>query len=1191
MPLVAIMWYEKFHNIIMRRSAYIRILLVLPSVVASAKAAEPSFSRDVRPILSDNCFKCHGPDDSARKGKLKLSELESAFKGGKSGKAAIVPGKPAESELVARLHSDDPEERMPPEATKKSLSPEQIRVLEQWIAAGAKYEKHWAFQAPVPQPVPSGTATHPIDAFVQATLAESGLKPSPAADPATLLRRVTFDLIGLPPTPAEIADFLADKSPQAYDKVVDRLLASPHYGERWARKWLDLARYADTNGYEKDRNRTIWPYRDWVIKSLNDDMPFDQFTIEQVAGDLLPNATSAQHVATGFHRNTMLNEEGGIDPLEYRFRAMIDRVATTGATWLGLTLQCCQCHTHKYDPIPHKEYYSMMAFLDNADEPDFILTDGNQERAAVEREAKAKQLLLSLPAKWHGGTQSLKWTNPQPSVATDPAEANRILADGSVLFAAPGPAKSTATLKFPALKGKFTHLRVEALTDNSLPGKGPGRTPNANFVLSELEVLVAGKPVKFTLPAASAEQSGYPVTAAIDGKIDTGWAIEIPGRDNHENQSATFDFEQLIEANGDVTVVVKQAYGKNHTIGRLAIRFGNLAASGSDPEAKASLAKAFDKWRDQERTRTANWQVVTPTKATSNLPLLTIQKDSTVFVSGDITKADTYQLDFSKLPPGITAVRLEALPDPRLPAWGPGMAYYEGPKGDFLLGEFQLRAQGHPVKISQATESYAKNNFGPNAKAQLAIDGDPETGWSCAEGQGRSHEAVFKLEKPLGATDLHLTMMFGRHYACSLGKFRISVTTETGTVVASQLSADAQLLLHKANLTGDQLLSLQGEFMLSTPEFASVRDEIAKLRLPPTGQTSLVLQERPPENPRHTFIHHRGEWTQPEEQVEPAVLSILNPLPAGAPKNRLGFARWLVCRENPLTARVVVNRAWATFFGRGIVKTQDDFGFQSSPPTHPQLLDWLAIRFMDDGWSFKKLHRLIVTSSTYQQSSHSSAKGEETDPENKLLWRGPRLRLEAEQVRDAALASAGILSQKMFGPSVFPPQPPSVTTEGAYGALTWNVSSGEDRFRRSLYTFAKRSTPFAFANTFDAPTGESCIVARDRSNTPLQALSMLNDVTLIEASQSLGKHLVESAASPEQCVSEIFVRCFSRPPDADELQSVLAFYQKQQVRFTTAPETAKQLAGSGPDDSVVARAAWTAVVRALLNMDEFVNKS
>jgi hypothetical protein len=351
------------------------------------------------------------------------------------------------------------------------------------------------------------------------------------------------------------------------------------------------------------------------------------------------------------------------------------------------------------------------------------------------------------------------------------------------------------------------------------------------------------------------------------------------------------------------------------------------------------------------------------------------------------------------------------------------------------------------------------------------------------------------------------------------------------------------------------------------------------------------MQERPAENPRRTFIHNRGEWTQPTDAVEPAVLSILNPLPPGAPKNRLGFARWLVSRENPLTARVIVNRTWATFFGRGIVKTQEDFGFQGSAPSHPQLLDWLAVRFMDDGWSSKKLHRLIVTSESYKQSSKSITAFDEKDPENKLLWRGPRLRLDAEEVRDAALRSAGLLSEKMLGPSVYPPQPASVTTEGTYGAMGWNASSGEDRYRRSLYTFAKRTAPFAFANTFDAPSGEQCVVRRDKSNTPLQALSLLNDVTIIEAAQSLGKRMADLPGTPEQRIQEAFLRCFSRPPEAVELSAVMEFFQKQEKRFGAAPEVAKQLAGDGPADSTITRAAWTAVARALMNMDEFVTKN
>jgi hypothetical protein len=519
------------------------------------------------------------------------------------------------------------------------------------------------------------------------------------------------------------------------------------------------------------------------------------------------------------------------------------------------------------------------------------------------------------------------------------------------------------------------------------------------------------------------------------------------------------------------------------------------------------------------------------------------------------------------------------------------MAYYEGPKGDFLLGEFQLSAGGRPVKIASASHSYAKNHFGPHAEASLAIDGNPETGWSCAQGQGRAHEAVFRLEQPLTASDLKLTMMFGRHYACSLGKFRISFTTATGETVASPLSDEAQRLLHRPDPSAAELQTLRNEFLLTAPPLAANRAEIESLRNPAPGLTTLVLQERPAENPRVTRLHHRGEWTQPKDPVEAGTPAILNPFPADAPKNRLGFARWLVSRDHPLTARVVVNRTWATFFGTGIVKTQEDFGLQSDLPSHPELLDWLAIRFMDDGWSNKKLHRLIVTSAAYKQSSRSTAAGEEKDSANRLLWRGPRLRLDAEEIRDSALRAAGLLSEKMHGPSVFPPQPASVTSEGAYGALAWTASTGEDRYRRSLYTFAKRTAPFAFGNTFDAPTGDICIVRRDKSNTPLQALSLLNDVTMMEAAQALGTRLAALPGTPEQKITDAFLRCFSRGPDAAETAAVLDFQQKQQQRLTAAPESAKSLAGPGPDESAVARATWTAVARALMNMDEFVTKS
>ena len=1173
------------------------ILFLLGTILLAAPLpAVPSFSRDIRPILSDRCLKCHGPDDQGRKGKLRLDDREAALKGGKSGLPAIVPGNAAESQLLKRLHSTDPDEVMPPPALMKALSPAEMALFEQWIAAGAQYEKHWAFEPPVlpsvPAPVmPAWPQRNAVDAFVQPVLAMAGLSPAPEAARPALFRRVSLDLIGLPPTPEELGTFLADVSPLAYEKAVDRLLASPHYGERWGRKWLDLARYADTNGYEKDRGRTIWPWRDWVIKALNADLPFDQFTIEQIAGDLLPNPTVDQRIATGFHRNTMLNEEGGIDPLEYRYYAMVDRVATTSATWLGLTLQCAQCHTHKYDPVTHHEYFSFMAFLNNADEPDLEIPDPARQQQDKVRAARLDQLQAALPAQWQARRTALDaivWQTPSAAMANpDPADPARVLPDQSVLFAAPGPDKTTATLHLSGITGNATHLRLEALPDPSLPGTGPGRTPHGNFVLTEIEVSADGVRLPLVMAAADAEQPGFPAAAAIDGGESSGWAVDDGKGDPHAPKTAILTFGKPLSGISAIDVTVRQTHGSHHTIGRLRLSVGTLPTAplpGDD-----SLAAACAAWLEAQRPHTAAWRPQAPAVATSNLPLLTVQPDKSVLVSGDITKADTYQLKFTGVPDDVTAVRLEALPDERLPARGPGLAYYEGPKGDFFLGEFQLRSGGQPVKLARATESYAKNNFGQGVSAQLAMDGNPETGWSCAGGEGRAHEAVFVLEQPLRPDQgtLSLTMMFGRHYACSLGKFRISFTTQSGEIRASALPADLQAL-PPGEITPAQKERLQREFLLQVPELADARKEIDRLRQPAAALTTLVLKERPPENPRPTLIHHRGEFTQPTERVEPGVPAVLNPLPPGAPRDRLGFARWLVSRDQPLTARVVVNRAWAAFFGRGLVKTEEDFGFQGELPSHPLLLDWLAVRFMEDGWSMKKLHRLLVLSHTYRQSSAGPPGAAADDPENKLLWRGPRLRLDAEEVRDSALHAAGLLSDRMFGPSVFPPQPASVTTEGTYGALSWPTSTGEDRYRRSLYTFAKRTAPFAFATTFDAPTGEACIVRRDRSNTPLQALSLLNDITIMEAAKAFGKKLAARPGTPEDHLTFAYQSCFSRLPGAGETAPLLAFYEKQLATFTAAPEAARQLAGP---DATASTAAWTLLVRALLNMDEFVTKS
>ncbi len=1153
---------------------------LLTLILAAPLGAEspPDFARDVRPILARHCFKCHGPDETARKGNLRLDQRAQAIAPAKSGAIAIVPRKVSESELLNRIHSTDPDELMPPPAAKQELSAAQMETLRRWIEAGAEYKEHWAFIPPVRPSVPDAApGTHPIDAFIQAKLKAAGLSPAPPANPATLLRRLSLDLTGLSPAPEEIESFTNEPILNLQSKI-SNLLASPAYGERWARKWLDLARYADTNGYEKDRARQIWPWRDWVVTALNNDMPFDQFSIEQLAGDMLTDATQQQIIATGFHRNSMLNEEGGIDPLEFRFHAMTDRMAVTGASWLGLTLQCAQCHTHKFDPIQHREYYSMMAFLNNADEPDFAIRPADADKQEQERAQKREALIAALPEKWPSG--DLAWQTPRPVRADSDG---KILADGSVLYPAKGPDKVVATVEVEAPENTSA-VKLETLTDPSLPSQGPGRTPHGNFVLNEITLTAAGQKVEISSAEATAEQNGLPVTHAFDGNPYTGWAVHEGGKKLNETKTAILRLSK--PARGNLILTLAQTHGGGHTIGRLRISTGVTQQS---TEPRAAMKPAFEQWLKNSRTSAVTWTPLKPERAVSNSPLLTILPDNSVLASGDITKSDTYDLTFKAGDKNITAIKLEVLPHDSLPARGPGMAYYEGPKGDFFLGEFQPASGGQPVKIASSTDSYTKNNFGGNSGSNKAFDGDAQTGWSTAGAEGRANEAVFVLESPLTPAGgvLSLKMMFGRHYACSLGHFRISIATAPAAK-ASGLSAEAQALLTKQNLTAAEHEVLRTAFLMQAPELTAARKEIDTLEQPAAYQTTLVMHERPATNPRPTRLHHRGEYTQPEEIVEPAVLSFLNPLPNDAPRDRLAFARWLVSRDNPLTARVIVNRHWAAFFGRGLVRTQEDFGYTGDLPTHPELLDWLAVEFMESGWSVKKLHRLIVTSAAYQQSSRVTGRGVEVDPDNTLLWRGPRHRLEAEQIRDSALAVTGLLSKKMGGPGVYPPQPAGVTTEGTYGAMAWTPATGEDRYRRSLYTFTKRTAPFAMSTTFDAPTGEACVARRDVSNTPLQSLTLLNDVMFMEAAQALAKTVAAQPGTMADKLRPLFLRIFSRPAANDEIATLTEFFTAQQQRFTKGELDAVKTAGEGAD---AARAAWTLTIRALLNTDEFVTKN
>ncbi len=991
----------------MPRFALVLVVAVAP--LGRVAAQEPDFNRDVRPILAGKCFKCHGPDEKARKADLRLDARDDAVKAG-----AIDPGKADASELIRRVVSHDPAEVMPPPAVKNALTDREKDVLTRWVAAGARYDPHWAFvpvrRPPVPAAPPGAVVRNPIDNFVLAVLALRGLTPQTEADRATLIRRVSLDLIGLPPTPEEVEAFVADAAPDAYERLVDRLLASPQYGERWARRWLDLARYADTNGYEKDRVRSIWLYRDYVVRAMNADVPFDRFTVAQLAGDLLPNPTRDDLIATGFHRNTMLNEEGGIDPLEFRYHAMTDRTAVTGTVWLGLTVGCAQCHTHKFDPISHTEYFSLFAFLNNADEPDLEVYTPDQEK---QRDALARKA-------------------------------------------------------------------------------------------TELEEKLSEK-------------------------------LPTPERD-----------------------------------------------------------KLFAAWLAAERAKATEWTVVRPTKLDAGpRTRLVVQRDGSVLATGDAQKRDVYMLTLPPLPAGVTAVRIEALPHDSLPAHGPGRTFYEGPKGDFLLSEFVLTADGTKVEVGSTSESFAQVKQGGGATtAARAIDGHQHTGWAVTSQAGVANQAVFTLAEPLTAKAATLELAFERHYSASLGRFRLAVTTKSGAKASTQPAEIEELLtLPDDRLTAEQRRTLLRAWAKVAPELKSARDEIAAVRKQlPQPTTTLVFRERPADHPRPTHRHHRGEFLQPKEVVQPGTLAVLPPLPADAPKDRLTFARWLVSAENPLTARVTVNRQWQAFFGRGLVRTTDDFGYQGETPSHPALLDWLAAEFAGPGgWSVKKLHRLIVTSETYRQASHAPPDQRAKDAENVWLARGPRVRLEAEQIRDSLLRASGLLSSKMGGPGVFPPQPASVTTEGTYGQLKWTPSTGEDRYRRGLYTFMKRTAPYAMAATFDGPSGEACLARREVSNTPLQALTMLNDAVLTEAAQSLGRRALAHSGDAAAKMSHLFRRALARAPQPGELDLLVRFHAAQRERFAADPARAATAAGAGEGDAID-RAAWAAVARAVFNLDEFVTK-
>ena len=1039
-----------------------RSLLTVAGVLlfASASAAEHvQFNRDIRPIFSDTCFACHGPDENKVKGKLRLDSLDAARKGGKSGEPAITPGHPEKSEVMKRLLTKDTDDHMPPADFHKVLSKAQIALVEQWIKEGAEYQGHWAFQIPVKPTVPTIPAGgNAIDGFLAQGLTAKGLKPNGDAPKATLLRRAALDLTGLPPSDNDLQAYLADSSPEAWSKAIDRLMASPHYGENMAMQWLDFARYADSNGFQSDTQRTMWPYRDWVIKAFNDNKPFDAFTVEQLAGDLLPHATRDQIVATAFHRNHRLNGEGGRIVEEWFAENVIDRIETTGSTWMGLTMNCCRCHDHKYDPISQKEFYQFFAYFNSNNESGVLGEFGGSGRT---RAGGNTAPLISLP------TEEQQKQIDATSAALSSAEA--------------------------ALKG-------------------------------------------------------------------------IPS---------------------------------------------------SQPEL-------FAKWLDRQRAAFSKegvaWQSLPDEKVTAkeNAEFKRLD-DGSWLVSGGTADKETYVVEASPAPGLLTAVRLEALPDDSHPGKSLGRAF----NGNFVLSAFEIRLQTSDGKTTnlplvkaetdydQAGWSIAKLAPSPMTKGKAKKADNNKAGWAIGGNLAENRvprKAIFTIAPTTIPAGAKLVVVM-RHDAVanhSMGRFRLnlsgqdpkllSLKTDPATEAARRLMAKPVDQLTKADSkTLEKLFADSPEHprFAATAKVATAKTAFETANNAPV--TVMVMNELP--KPRDAFVLLRGEYDKIGPKVERALFRALPPMPAGEPNNRLGFARWLVSGQHPLTARVWINRAWERFFGIGLVKTSENFGSQAEWPSNPELLDWLAVEFVDRKWDMKAMQKLIMTSSAYRRSAAVTAEMLDKDPDNRLLARGPRFRLPAEVIRDQALWTAGLLVDKQGGPSVKPYMPEAVWDEtSVYGDMrNYKADTGEGLWRRSLYTIWKRTAAPPTMLLFDSAGREVCTVKRSRSNTPMQALSLLNEVTFVEAARKLAEQSLRQPGDNDAKLAWTFRKVVRRDATPAELTVLRKGLDKRLSTYaadaTLAPKLLAQgLSKAAADLDPNQLAAWTATANILLNLDETVTR-
>jgi hypothetical protein len=1174
--------------VLMPKSALLFVLATAAAIVPTfaqdpALAPEPvRYGRDVRPILADRCFRCHGPDAATREADLRLDVRDDTIRL-RGDVRVIAPEEPAASLLLARVRAADPDERMPPpHSGKAALTEAEIGVLERWIAGGADYEEHWAFVPPARPPVPAAAA-HPVDAFLDAARQRQGLAASPPADRATQQRRLFLVLTGLPPTPDERAAFLADARPDAYERLVDRLLGEPPYrtrhAEHLARLWLDAARYADTSGIHTDAGRQAWPWRDWLLHALVDDMPFDRFVVEQLAGDLLPDATQEQHTATGFLRQHVTTDEGGAIGAEYLVEYAAERTSTVGSVLLGMTVGCARCHDHKYDPFRQEDYYRLFSFFNSNDEPGLYSQDPDPDRAfepflpvpTAEQTAEQQRLqehlataraslAVTTPEEQHAfatfrrsvaSAHGIRW---QPAVVLAAASANGATLqpqlDGSVLAAGENPARDTHEIVLRTDGGGQRWICLEALTDPSLPEGKVGRAPNGNAVLSRITFATRATggggdweplPVRWAIADVEQQNGDFAVINALDD--EAGWAVAAHTEAPRARKALFLAERSFGDGDGGTELRVTLSYESEHAqhvLGR--VRFSTSAADES------SFAQ---------------------------LPLAT----SGFHLAGPFTGLPSDRLYDEVFGPE-TATRID-----RAARWGKQAWRYEANRRQGVVET--LRAEPGVTFVAQTLRCpdhrRVKVALGSDDGFQLFLDGQ------------RVAERRIDRGAALDQDEVELELTPGQHL---LVLKVVNTGGQAGFALrhvpsADELVGDLRLLV-LPNAFADAVLARQiGEAYRqnASPQYREAKAEVGRVEaslraLEASIPRAMVMRELP--MPRPTFVLDRGEYDKPDASrpVSRDLPAMFGEWPDDQPRNRLGLARWIVSENNPLWHRVTVNRLWEFVFGQGLVRTSEDFGLQGEWPSHPELLDWLAVEFRERGHSVRALLRLLVTSEAFRQASAVPAHAGAKDPEGRLLAWFPRRRLAAEAIRDQALFAAGLLVERLGGPSVKPPQPEGLWQEVAMpqsNTRTFVADMGEGRYRRSIYTYWKRACPPPNLATFDAPNRESCTIRRSVTNTPLQALVLWNDDQFVTAARALARRVAEAAVEPAQQVALAYELATGRTLPADPGRAAVAALESLRRRYEADPQAAAALAAG--DDAAPALAALTLLCNTFLALD------